>query len=457
MRHLLPFLLLLLLSPAASALNEADLFIKGDPDFCRLMTDGRDGKIDYLWSSAASTHYFKLTVKHVSDDSSISNDEFSWTSSNPSIAEFTESSSGTTATLNVKSFGTCTITATDKTKNVSTSVTFTSKYEVSPRQIVFTTEKNYFVVGEPQKVRVTVIPEDADYCYFTWNGGRSIDTEHNVTFDWPGEQEIPFKLVAAGGVKIFNTSKYNCVNPILSTQLYWGAESRSERNEATLILGTDLSVINQILTVDIDGNVSNDFGYSTNWELSDKSLASLKTGYNSCSIKGLKEGTVTLTATTIPLETTNDLVINIRDGEYVHIDKVTIWSDGEELEESYETSLTEGQTMQLSAHVFPEDATNKSVYWESERPEIASVDHNGLVTAKTAGSTIIKAKCLDGSNASINVWVIAKAGILIPTISDKHDIEIYSIGGTKISPDKILPPGVYIVRRDKKVQKLIIR
>ena len=43
--------------------------------------------------------------------------------------------------------------------------------------------------------------------------------------------------------------------------------------------------------------------------------------------------------------------------------------------------LTEvGQTLQLAATVYPENATNKAVKWTSDDPEVASVDENGLVT-----------------------------------------------------------------------------
>lgn len=39
-----------------------------------------------------------------------------------------------------------------------------------------------------------------------------------------------------------------------------------------------------------------------------------------------------------------------------------------------------GQTLQLTATVYPENATNKAVKWTSDDPEVASVDENGLVT-----------------------------------------------------------------------------
>ena len=54
-------------------------------------------------------------------------------------------------------------------------------------------------------------------------------------------------------------------------------------------------------------------------------------------------------------------------------------------------SLQEGTETALSAAVLPEDASNKTVIWESADPSIASVDQNGVVTAVNYGTTTIRA------------------------------------------------------------------
>lgn len=59
-----------------------------------------------------------------------------------------------------------------------------------------------------------------------------------------------------------------------------------------------------------------------------------------------------------------------------------------------------GDTFQLSADVAPENATNKTLNWSSSTTSVASVDTNGLVTAKSAGTAIITARAADGSNIS---------------------------------------------------------
>ena len=58
--------------------------------------------------------------------------------------------------------------------------------------------------------------------------------------------------------------------------------------------------------------------------------------------------------------------------------------------------LTE-ETLQLTATVLPEDAANKDVLWTSSNEEVATVDENGLVTAKTYGTSIITAASAEDS------------------------------------------------------------
>lgn len=56
------------------------------------------------------------------------------------------------------------------------------------------------------------------------------------------------------------------------------------------------------------------------------------------------------------------------------------------------------RTLQLEAAVSPENATFKAVTWQSDHPEIASVDENGLVTAEAIGSATITAKAGEQSD-----------------------------------------------------------
>ena len=67
-------------------------------------------------------------------------------------------------------------------------------------------------------------------------------------------------------------------------------------------------------------------------------------------------------------------------------------------------TLDANGTAKLTATVNPNDATNKTVTWKSDKPEIVEVDSNGNVTAKAAGTATITATA-DGKSASCKVTV----------------------------------------------------
>ena len=62
-------------------------------------------------------------------------------------------------------------------------------------------------------------------------------------------------------------------------------------------------------------------------------------------------------------------------------------------------SLFTGDTATLTATVQPEDATNKTVTWSSDKPEVATVE-NGKVTAKAAGTATITVTTEDGKKTA---------------------------------------------------------
>ena len=71
------------------------------------------------------------------------------------------------------------------------------------------------------------------------------------------------------------------------------------------------------------------------------------------------------------------------------------------------TTLKPELTETLSATFFPEDATNKEVVWTSSKPEVATVDNTGKVTAVAVGNTTISVTSVGNSllKASCDVTV----------------------------------------------------
>jgi glucosylceramidase len=69
-------------------------------------------------------------------------------------------------------------------------------------------------------------------------------------------------------------------------------------------------------------------------------------------------------------------------------------------------TIQEKQIIQLTATVEPDNATQKTVCWESSNENIATVDANGLVTGRRAGTVTITATTVNGKKtASCNLIV----------------------------------------------------
>jgi len=111
----------------------------------------------------------------------------------------------------------------------------------------------------------------------------------------------------------------------------------------------------------------------------------------SLTIKGLKAGKATITATVAgnwnhwPMKSTCEVF-------------VTVPATGVTLSET-ELPLLRGATETLTATVIPSDATNKRVRWSSNNTAVATVE-NGTVTAVSAGNATIMVTTEDGNHTA---------------------------------------------------------
>ena len=86
--------------------------------------------------------------------------------------------------------------------------------------------------------------------------------------------------------------------------------------------------------------------------------------------------------------------------------------------ESNVTEIEEGATLQLTATVKPDNASNKQVEWHSSDTDCATVNSDGLVTAvKATESLVITAKAKDGSNVTGTFTLKIKAAATLPADS----------------------------------------
>ena len=131
------------------------------------------------------------------------------------------------------------------------------------------------------------------------------------------------------------------------------------------------------------------------WKSSDESVATVdKDGV----VTAKKAGTVTITATAGGVSGTLHITVTAKPVETVPVTSVEVTVEAG-------TTVSVGKTLQATATVKPGNATNKKVTWKSSDESIATVDANGVITAKKAGKVVITATSTDGTDKSGSVEI----------------------------------------------------
>lgn len=114
----------------------------------------------------------------------------------------------------------------------------------------------------------------------------------------------------------------------------------------------------------------------------------------------------------------------------IPVEKITINNN--------ESSVVKGQTLQLSATVAPEDATNKVLNWSSSDEKVATVDKNGKVTALAVGKVTITATSDENPEIKASATVTVKP-ISVVEIKLSNLPESVMIGDTFTIKATVLP------------------
>ncbi|NLY42857.1 MAG: hypothetical protein GX066_02575 [Clostridiaceae bacterium] len=114
-------------------------------------------------------------------------------------------------------------------------------------------------------------------------------------------------------------------------------------------------------------------------------------------------------------------------------------------------TLNIGETTTLTAEIQPSNATNQKVSWSTNNPEVATVDENGVVTARKEGTAVITVTTEDGGFTDTCIVTVQKPEVTIKDLAininpetNKMTIEGYisSGRGTDITLKVINPNGV---------------
>ena len=125
------------------------------------------------------------------------------------------------------------------------------------------------------------------------------------------------------------------------------------------------------------------------WSSSDDTTVTVEDGV----VTGKKVGTATITAeTSNGLKATAEVIV-----KEIAVTKVT-------LSETTAT-MTIGGELELTATIEPKNATDQRLTWSSSDTGVATVDSNGKVTAKAAGTATITATAASGITAACEITV----------------------------------------------------
>lgn len=125
------------------------------------------------------------------------------------------------------------------------------------------------------------------------------------------------------------------------------------------------------------------------WESTDAAVAKVQYSSGRYVLYAYKNGTTTITATATDgsgVTASCEVTVNIN-----------YPVQGISLNHDAKTFTKAGETLQLTATIYPDSATNKNVTWKSSDKTVATVDESGLVTAVGNGTADITATTEDGN------------------------------------------------------------
>lgn len=172
-----------------------------------------------------------------------------------------------------------------------------------------------------------------------------------------------------------------------------------EPSPTSISLGDELTLSAVVLPLNADNK-------KVNWHSSNNALATVN---SNGIINALGVGVATITATTEEGKLTDTRTFTINP---VSVTGVTI--------SPAIASVSVNRTLQLTANFSPANATNKNVIWTSSNAAIATVDANGLVTGRGAGTATINVQSVDGNYTAsriVSVSLVNVTGLSIAPLS----------------------------------------
>ena len=111
-------------------------------------------------------------------------------------------------------------------------------------------------------------------------------------------------------------------------------------------------------------------------------------------------------------------------------------------------ALSVGASFVLTATVAPENAADKTVSWASSKPEVASVDQSGKITAKAVGTASITVTTNDGGKTDVCTVTVSESSapnVSVTGISISPASATLEIGVTKKLSATVAPANLSLI------------
>lgn len=252
---------------------------------------------------------------------------------------------------------------------------YTLKWKAPVTSINIDGKKTAYV-GRTTKLKATVKPENATNRTLKWKSSdpsvATVDNSGNVKGIKKGKVRITASATDDSGISA--TYDMNVENVLVQKVKISGTK--------TLEVGDSVELNAKVTPSDATTP-------KLIWKSSDKKIATVS---NKGKVTAKKEGPVTITATTTDgTDIAATYKLTVKKKTTVEVTKIKITGD---------KTVKAGKSIVLKVSVTPDNATKKTVKWSSSDESVATVDKNGKVTAKKAGTVKITAAATDKSGVS---------------------------------------------------------
>ncbi len=296
-----------------------------------------------------------------------------WSSSNTKVA--TVNSRGLITATGV---GTTTIVAKSVNNITDTCTVTVGNYSLNLKEIDITTNYSVLPLGVNKQLVVAFKPSNASNKTITWSSSNpnvaTVDKSGYVKTLSVGSTVITAKAADGGYTDTATIEVVNHGKEVEETNISFSNSTYSVGIGNTITLSPIIKPENATFK-------------SVDFESSDTSIATVDANGI---VKGIKEGTVTITATTKRNRLQASVKVNVK----------LIKPTGVSLNSTSVTLSEIGCTFTLVPTIIPNNASNKAVTFKSSDPSIATVDSNGIVTAVGKGKTTITVTPKGGGSAS---------------------------------------------------------